>query len=422
LSAPPAAAKLPGKKARVETLESVQGRRVLAVPDFRRLWLVGLLVSVARWLEMLVIGVVVFQATGSAFLVAAMTLLRMLPMGAFGAFIGVMADRVPRRRALHGVLALQGLAVAGLVLADLLGALAVWQIALASLLGGLGWATDNPIRRMLIGEAVGPARMGQAMSLDVMANNASRVAGPALGGTLLALLGPGAAFGLSAALYLVAIGVAASLTVGAAAERQRDQGVLREMRESIRFGLTHPRLRAVLLVTVIFNLSAWPCTSMIPVIAQSSLGLGPEGVGLLASMDGVGALAGAAIVGLLAAAHRHAAIYLGGTVVYLALMAAFAVAPSALLAGMLLVGVGVGGAGFASMQATLIYLSAPPEQRSRAFGVLSTAIGTGLIGFLQVGLLAESFGAPTATMIVCVQGLLALVATTRVWTPLFRQH
>jgi MFS family permease len=393
----------------------------LAVPDFRRLWLVGLVVSVARWLEMLVIGVVVYQATGSALLVATMTLLRVLPMGLFGAILGVMADRVPRRGALLAVLVLQSAAVGGLVLADLLGALAVWQIALASLLGGLGWATDNPVRRMLIGEAVGSARMGHAMSLDVMANNASRVTGPALGGTLLALLGPGAAFGLCLLFYLVSLLTAARLGVGIAAERQRTRGVLQEMRDSFAFALRHPRLRAVLLVTVVFNLFAWPCASMIPVIAQSTLGLGPEGTGILASMDGLGALIGAALIGVFVSPHRHAAIYVGGTIIYLATMAGFALSPSPVLAGLLLVGVGVGGAGFASMQATLIYLSAPPEQRGRALGVLSTAIGTGLLGFLQVGLLAESLGAASATAVVCAQGILALGATWSIWKPLFKQ-
>jgi uncharacterized membrane protein YuzA (DUF378 family) len=73
------------------------------------------------------------------------------------------------------------------------------------------------------------------------------------------------------------------------------------------------------------------------------------------------------------------------------------------------------------MQATLIYLSVPPEQRSRALGVLSTAIGTGLIGFLQLGLLAEWLGPATATAVVCVQGILVLAATWPVWAPLFQQ-
>jgi MFS family permease len=400
-------------------LESGGGRNVLAVPDFRRLWLVGLAISVARWLEMLVVAVIVFQQTGSAFLVAAMTLLRIAPLGLFGALLGVLADRVPRRRALLGVLALQGAAVGGMALLDAAGTLAVWHVAIACFVGGIGWATDNPVRRMMIGGAVGPSRMSAAMSLDVLANNASRIAGPAFGGTLLVLLGAGGAFGLSALLYLLAIGFAVGLRGGAAATSRRPVAVLGELRESFAVALRLPALRAVMLVTMVFNLFAWPSASMIPVIAQTSFGLDPGGIGLLASMEGIGALCGAALIGLVAKPGRFAAIYVGGTALYLLSLGCFALAPGAILAGVALLGTGIGGAGFGTMQATLCYLFAPPEIRGRALGVLATAIGTGLLGFLQIGILAELLGATNATIVVCGEGLVALFATRRLWRPMF---
>jgi hypothetical protein len=81
---------------------------------------------------------------------------------------------------------------------------------------------------------------------------------------------------------------------------------------------------------------------------------------------------------------------------------------------------GIGGACFATMQGTLTWLVTPPELRGRALGLLSTAIGSGLIGFLQVGLLAEWLGAPAATSIVAAAGLVALVATRPLWRPLLR--
>src|SRR5258705_6924296 len=65
-------------------------------PDFRRLWLIGLIVFAVRWLEMLVVGVFVYQQTGSPFLVALMTLLRLLPMALLGVVMGAVADRVDR--------------------------------------------------------------------------------------------------------------------------------------------------------------------------------------------------------------------------------------------------------------------------------------------------------------------------------------
>ncbi len=397
------------------------GTGVFSVPDFRRLWLVGLLVSVARWLEMLVVGVIAFQLTGSALVVAMMTLLRAAPMALLGALFGVLADQMPRRTALLAVLLLQGAAMAALALSAAAGTLAVWQIALACTMAGLGWATDNPVRRMLIGEAVGTARVGSAMSLDVVANNASRIAGPALGGTLLAAFGAAAAFGVALLIYAVAIGVASQLATGRLAGAQRAQSVLRQMREGFAAALRAPRLRAVLLVTVIFNLFGWPCVSMIPVIGQDSLRLGAEGVGVLASMDGIGALIGAGLVALVAKPERFAAIYIAGTALYLCGMAAFAFAPTALLAALALLTVGIGSAGFATMQATLVFLTAPVELRGRAYGVLSTAIGTGLLGFLQLGVLAEWLGARAAVALIGFAGFAALVLTMPMWHALLRK-
>src|SRR5689334_3017897 len=73
--------------------------------DFWRLWFVGLVVFTVRWVETVAVGVFVYQRTGSAFLVAMMTMLRLLPMGLFGAFLGAIAERIERRTSLLIVLA-----------------------------------------------------------------------------------------------------------------------------------------------------------------------------------------------------------------------------------------------------------------------------------------------------------------------------
>ena len=83
------------------------------------------------------------------------------------------------------------------------GILAVWHLALASFCNGVAWATDNPVRRVMIGEVVGSERMGSAMSLDVGGNNASRMLGPTIGGALLAWAGISGAFTVSVLFYAV---------------------------------------------------------------------------------------------------------------------------------------------------------------------------------------------------------------------------
>src|SRR6516225_10300458 len=174
-------------------------------PDFRRLWIVGLVVFAVRWLEMLAVAVFAYQRTGSPLIVALLTVLRMLPMALFGVLIGVAAERVERRIALVVVMLSMLLCAIALALLAWFHALEIWHLALASFISGLTWTTDNPVRRTMIGEVVGPERMSAAMSIDVGANNASRMLGPTVGGILLATLGIGGAFAVSVACYFLAV-------------------------------------------------------------------------------------------------------------------------------------------------------------------------------------------------------------------------
>jgi MFS family permease len=389
-------------------------RRMIDAPDFWRLWFVGLIVATVRWVETVAVGIVVYQRTDSAFLVSMMTMLRLLPMGLFGVFLGALAERFDRRLTLIIVVLLMICTSAILAVLDQAGQLEIWHLAVASFINGCGWCTDNPVRRVMIGEVVGRERMGTAMSLDVGANNASRMVGPAVGGFLLASTGIQGAFILSVLMYCTALW--AVLTVHSRMPHAAGSGaVLAQIAEGLALVRTDRRLIGVLIVTVIYNIFAWPFTSMIPVIGRDRLYLGPEGVGLLATMDGIGAFVGAFLVVLWLTPRWYGKAYLGGVICYLIMVVIFALVQSPALAGAALLMTGLGGAGFATMQATLVYLASPPEMRSRILGVLTVCIGTGPIGFVWLGWLADRIGSHNATAVTGVLGLLAMAATWRWW-------
>jgi MFS family permease len=389
-------------------------QRLISAPDFWRLWYVGLIIATVRWIETVAVGVVVYQRTNSAFLVSVMTMLRLLPMGVFGVFLGALAERFDRGRTLLGVLLLMTTTSMALALLDFFGQLEIWHLAVASFINGCGWCTDNPVRRVMIGEIVGRDRMGVAMSLDVGANNASRMIGPAVGGLLLARTGIQGAFILSIVMYGTALW--SVLTVRMRVHRTANSGaVWTKIAEGFAFVRNDKRLIGVLLVTVIYNIFAWPFTGMIPVIGRDRLYLGPEGVGLLASMDGVGAFFGALIVTLWLTSRWYGRTYLFGVVCYLITVVTFALVQNPLLAGAALLVTGIANAAFATTQATLVYLAAPPEMRSRLLGILTVCIGTGPIGFIWLGWLADRIGAHNATAATGVMGMLALAATWRWW-------
>ncbi len=383
--------------------------------DFWRLWYAGLVTFAVRWIETLAVAVFVFRHTHSPFAVAMTTMLRLLPMGLFGAFIGAWAERIERRSALLAMIAMTLLTDVALAALAYSGRLLVWHVAVGSFVNGLAWAADNPVRRVAMGEVVGNERMGTAMSIDIAANNGSRMLGPTIGGVMLAGAGIAGVFALGVALYATSFVAVLGLGYRNSVAMRARVPVLAGIAEGLRLARQDTRLFATLVVTVIYNIFAWPFTSMVPVIAQGHLGLGAASTGLLASMDGLGAFIGALAVAVMVRPLLYGRVYLGGIVIYSLMLTAFALAPTPLPAGAALLLEGIGGSGYSIMQTTLIYLYAPPEMRSRMLGLLSVCIGVGPIGFVHLGLLADAIGAQWATAVTGIEALLALALTWRWW-------
>jgi hypothetical protein len=259
------------------------------------------------------------------------------------------------------------------------------------------------------------------MAIDVGANNASRMLGPTIGGLVLANGGIAGAFSISVACYALALAAALRLRHRNAVAPAVSGAVFAHVVEGLILARRDKRLVAILIVTIIYNVFGWPFTSMIPVIGQDSLHLGAGGIGLLASMDGIGSFIGAIAIALWARQAHFTRLYIGAVLSYLVLLMGFALAPHALFAGGALLLTGLANSGFSVMQATLIYLAAPVDMRSRLYGVLSLCIGSGLVGFLHLGLMAEVIGAPWATALSGLEGLLALAVTRRWWRPLLQR-
>ncbi len=383
--------------------------------QFRRLWAVGMLVSLIRWLEILSFGVFAYEQTQSGFWVASLMMLRMLPLALFGLAFGALAARISRRTVLlasHGVLCVTTLA---LLVVSSVGAIEVWHLAASSFINGAVWAGDMPMRRSLMGDIAGPTRMAHAMSLDAVTANGCKLAGPGLGGLLLACGGLSAVFLCAALLYvLVLVALAGLIDRPAVGEPPRTAlrslliGGFQAARES-------PRLLATLWLTILFNLFAWPVLSMVPVIGQARLQLSTQGIGLLASMDGVGSLIGAIVLTSLAGRFRHGHVYVASVLFFLAMQLVFAWGSLPVVTGAALLALGFAQSGFAVMQSTLVYVAAPPDRRFEAMGLLTMCIGVSPIGFLAVGWLAERLGAPLAVMTCALCGFASVMFSWPLW-------
>jgi MFS family permease len=389
--------------------------------DFWLLWLIGLILNISRQLEIVAMAIFTYRETSSPFIVALIVMLRMLPMGLFGALLGALTDHFERRTCVILIAVSQFVTTLALVALVQANALQVWHLAAASFIGGIGWAADFPARRMMMADRVGLDRLNIAMSLDAGSSQAARVAGPALGGIVFAALGLGACFTVEAALGAVALLCAWAVRYRNTPLHTAVARVLGHVVDGLKASFADGPLRSALLVTVIFNVFVWPCTSMIPVIGQDRLLLDADGIGLLVSMEGVGALAASILIGIWARPGHYPAIYIGGCVLAHAMLLIFAAAANAWVAGSALLFVGWFGAGFSVMQATFIYRLSPPQMRGRVLGLISVCIGFGPLGYILVGALANLIGANAAVATTAGAGLVALALLHRQWRLLLRK-
>ena len=390
-------------------------RPLLADPQFLRLWLVGACTATARWLEMLAVGIFVFEETGSPLLVAAMLMLRMLPLALFGLFGGEIASRFDRKRLLLGAFGALAVLACGLAGLALFGRLAVWHVAAGAFIAGLAWVLDFPVRRTLLADIAGSHRVGAAMSLDTIASSGTRVLGPVLGGTLYALAGMDGAYLLSAGAYALAFALLLGLPRVGEHVAPATDGIAARIGSALRELRRLPVLTGILATTVIFNVWGFPVISMVPVIGAERLRLVPFEIGVLASMEGLGSLAGAFALAAFARRAHFRRLYFVGMLAYLIAAMAFAQSTSAIASGVLLAILGLSLSAFAAMQSTLVLLNAPEASRQRMMGLLSVCIGSGPLGFAHLGLLADWLGASTACLVVAIEGLAALAFAAWKW-------
>ena len=395
-------------------------RALLADGRYRRVWITGGFVGTMRWLEILVIGVYTLEATGSALQVALMMVARALPMFLFGSVTGAVAEQVNRKHLLVGAL-IGSVAVSGTLAAlAFAGRIEIWHIATGAFLSGMLWTTEFPVRRTMLGEIVGPLRLGPAMGLDSATTNGTRMLGPALGGLLFETIGIQGAYLLAAVLYGLGVVLIVSLDYTPAAAAAREWNVFKTIGEGLRYVRSNRAIVGTLAVTAIMNLWGFPFAAMVPVIGRETLGLSAFPIGVLMSAEGAGALLGALVIAAAARPAQYRGLYLYGS--FLVTLAVVVFALSAwfgLSLGVLFVA-GLGAAGFSVMQTTIMFSLAPPEMRGRVMGVVSVCIGAAPLGMLHIGLLANWLGAPAAVLIVAAEGFIALVIARAVWPEIRR--
>jgi predicted MFS family arabinose efflux permease len=391
-------------------------RALFAHADYRRVWLIGGLSGIARWLEFVAIAIFAYELTHSPQLVALLAVLRMVPYVLLGFWMGVLADTLDRRRLLLASLLVMAVTSAAMLLLTVAGAASYAAAAVVVMVAGAFWTTDMPVRRRLLADAIEGGNVAAALGFDNATMYATRALGPLIGGATYQALGIAGIYALIAASYLVSLWLAAR--IGAGREPQPSQPTPRTGLRSLLPTsdlILDRRFQVIMGVTLVYNLWCWPFVSMVPVIAQQDFGLNPALVGALSACDGVGGTLGALAVGQLATQRTLFAFYYFGTLSFLVLMLLLSLSLTVGTAVAVLLLLGLAAAAFSSTQYALVYTIARPEMRGRAAGVLSIFIGSSMLGHWHTGLLFEQLGSAAAMRVMVAEGVAAMLALAILW-------
>lgn len=331
---------------------------------------------------------------------------------------GALADVLDRRKLLL-VTQCWMLAVATLLgVVTVAGGMTAWLLLGFTFALGLGAALNGPAWQAIIPELVPRHDLGPAVALNSAGFNLARAVGPALGGVVVAIAGPGFTFLLNAASFVGVLYVLFSW------ERRPEPSVLpaervwSAMATGLRYVRHSPAIQAVLLRNGTFVLGASALWALLPLIARYELGLGPSGYGILLGCIGSGAVLGAAVMPRLKRGLSQATTLLLAPALYAVGMSVPAWTTNfwAVCAGM--VASGVGWLVFLSQCNTAIQVSVPAWVRGRALAVNLLAVFGGLaLGSAGWGWAAERFGLQPALALASLAVVVLVALTHRAAIP-----
>ena len=262
-------------------------------PFFRMLWLATVVSNIGTWMQNTAAAWLMTSLTSSTIMVALVQTATTIPIFVLALPAGVLADIIDRRRLIL-ITQMWMLTVATLLgLLTLAGLATPWVLLALTAMLGLGSAMNAPAWLSIIPELVPRPLLGAAVSLNSASFNLARAVGPALGGLVVASLGPAGAFLLNAASFLAVVMVVYRWQRAPVLQMEISEGVGAVFRAGIDYVRHATALHAVLVRGVAFMVCAIALLALLPSLVRHELGLGATAYGWVLGSFGVGAVLGA---------------------------------------------------------------------------------------------------------------------------------
>jgi MFS family permease len=375
-----------------------------------RLYFAGQVVSISgSWMQRVAQSWLVLHLGGGGLALGLVSALQFLPVLLVGAWGGLVADRLDKRRLLLLTQALMGGLALVLGLVTLAGAARLWMVYLLALLLGVVTAVDNPARQSFVMEMVGRRQLTNAVSLNSAVFTSARVVGPAVAGVVIAAVGTGWCFVVNAVSFGAVLLALAAMDPGQLRRSEVPARARGQVLEGLRFVWSRPDLRVPMALLAVVGTLALNFTVVLPLMARYTFHGDASTYGTLFSVLGVGSLAGA----LFTAGRREPSVrlLLSSLALFGLFMLAASAAPTLPLEIAALVPMGMASVAFQTTTNALVQLRSEPALRGRVMAIYAVVfLGTTPFGAPLVGWVAERYGARAGFVLGAVAVLLAAAA------------
>lgn len=397
--------------------------------NFRLLWL-GLIVSfTGSFMQQaaLLWHVSLLAAPGGKALALGLVgLVRVVPIVLFSMVAGTAADAFDRRRLM--VVTQAGGAGVSLVLAALAfaGLETLWPLYLLAACGAAVTTFDPPARQALLPSLVPRDDLANAISLNTVMVQVASVAGPALGGIVIALGGVGWAYLFNAASFLFVLWALVLMrdlpTHVHANGGGREAMSLAAAREGLRFVFGTPIIRSTMLLDFVATFFS-SAIALLPIFAQDILRVGAGGYGWLYAAPAVGAVIGSAsMLKLAPRLGRQGWTLIGAVTVYGSATIVFGLSASFWLTFLCLAVGGLADSVSTVIRSVIRQLETPDALRGRMTGInMVFFMGGPQLGELEAGLVANWFG-PRVSVVSGGAACLVAAAVIVALTPELRRY
>lgn len=324
---------------------------------------------------------------------------------------GIVSDRVDRRHVIIGADLVRAAVLAAIGVLSLSGVLEIWHLVALAVLFGAGEAFFGPAFGALVPDVVAPEHYVQANSLDQLVRQASgRLLGPALGGVIVATVGPGSSFLIDAGTFLFSAACIAALRVRSAPGAGRERSARGELREAWAFVRGQAWLWSTLVSASLSLLFFWgPLEVLLPYVVRNELHRGAGTFGAILAASGVGAIVVSLVLSQRGLPRRYLTLLYGtwaaGTLPLVGYAFGSAVWQYMALGAVFGALITCGGV----IWGTLMQARVPPELRGRVHSLdWFVSIGLTPLSFALTGPVSNAIGVKTTLILA---GVLPCVAT-----------